>query len=305
MSSLPQFSPKQGSIDLHPAPALFGGITNDVFASLLSATAPLRVRVLVSPAMAAHWLETTNVKNRPLSEMHWMKIWLDIEEGRWKYNGDPISFGSNGALLNGQHRLRACAEGRKAIDTDVIFGMPPDAMETMDIGKVRTAANIAYLEGVENATAACAAAYLILVHEKAGIQQIGNKQVAPSKTKANERVRSDHRIAVVAGHTKNMGRTLASPRVMAFCYYLFSAQNLDLAERFFDHLASGTGLSEHSPVYLLRERLRTNSAGKAKLPILEIIALFFKAWIAYRNGKSVKCLRWNNSGANPEKFPEI
>ena len=110
---------------------------------------------------------------------------------------------------------------------------------------------------------------------------------------------------MVAGHAKNMGRTLASPRVMAFCYYLFSAQNPDLAERFFNHLASGAGLSEHSPVYLLRERLRTNSAGKAKLPILEIIALFFKAWIAYRNGKSVKCLRWNNSGANPEKFPEI
>ena len=56
---------------------------------------------------------------------------------------------------------------------------------------------------------------------------------------------------------------------------------------------------------LLRERLRTNSAGKAKLPLLEIVALFFKAWIAYQNGKQVKCLRWNNGGANPEKFPEI
>jgi hypothetical protein len=261
--------------------------------------------MLVTPAMAKHWLETANVKNRPLSEMHWMKIWLDIVEGRWKYNGEAISFGTNGALLNGQHRLQACAEGEIAIDTDVIFGLDPEVMNTIDIGKVRTAANIAHLDGVENATAACAAAHLILLHENGGIQQLGNKGVEPSKTKVNERVRNDRRISTVAGHASGMGRGLASPRVMTFCYYLFSAQKPDLAETFFNQLESGAGLTERNPVYLLRERLRTNSSGKAKLPVLEIVALFFKAWIAYRSYKPVKCLRWNNSGANPERFPEI
>ena len=106
MTLLQQFSPKQPSIDLQ-APATFGGITADHFASLLRATTPIRHRMLVAPDMATHWLETTNIKNRPLSEAHWMKIWLDIVEGRWKYNGEPISFGTNGALLNGQHRLKA------------------------------------------------------------------------------------------------------------------------------------------------------------------------------------------------------
>jgi len=102
-----------------------------------------------------------------------------------------------------------------------------------------------------------------------------------------------------------MGRGLAPPRVMAFCYYLFSAQDPDLAEAFFKRLATGAGLSQYDAVYKLRERLRTNSAGKAKLPLLEIVALFFKAWNASREPKPVKCLRWNNSGANPERFPEI
>ena len=298
-----QFSLKQASIDLH-VPTSFGGTTTN-FASLLRATKPIRLRMLVTPAMAKHWLETTNINNRPLSEMHWMKIWLDIVEGRWKYNGEPISFGTNGALLNGQHRLQACAESEIPIDTDVIFGLDPEAMSTIDIGKVRTAANIAYLDGVENATAACAAAHLILLHENGGIQQLGNKKVEPSKTKVNERVRTDRRISEVAGRASGMGRGLASPRVMTCCYYLFSAQKPELAEHFFNRLASGAGLTKHDPVYLLRERLRTNSAGKARLPMLEIVALFFKAWVAYRSGKPVKCLRWNNSGANPEGFPEI
>jgi len=255
--------------------------------------------------VAKCWLETTNIRNRKLSELDWMKIWLDIVEGRWQYNGEPVSFGTNGALLNGQHRLKACTESGIAIDTDVIFGLAPEAIHTIDIGKVRTAGDIAHMEGVENATVACAAANLILIHELGGIQQFGNKKVTPSKTKVNERVRSDSRIAAVAGHAAGMGRGLASPRVMTFCYYFFSGQNPDLAERFFDQLQNGAGLTKENPVYLLRERLRTNSAAKARLPMLEIIALFFKAWIAYRNAKPVRCLRWNNGGPNPEKFPEI
>lgn len=288
-----------------PPSAGFGAGKIDNFTSLLRARTPVRLRVLVTSELARHWLDKTNLWNRPLSEMHWMKIWLDIVEGRWKYNGEPISFGTNGALLNGQHRLQACAESGAAIDTDVIFGLDPDVMSTIDIGKARTAANIAHLEGIENATAACAAAHLILLHENGGIQQLGNKQVEPSKTKINERVRTDRRISEIAGRAAGMGRGLASPRVMSFCYYLFSAQQPELAEHFFSRLASGAGLTKHDPVYLLRERLRTNNAGKAKLPLLEIVALFFKAWVAYRSGKPVKCLRWNNGGANPEKFPEI
>ena len=115
MTSSQQFSPRQAAIDLQ-APATFGGATTDHLASLLRATSPVRLRILVTPEMAKYWLETTNIKNRPLSEAHWMKLWLDIAEGRWKYNGEPISFGTNGALLNGQHRLTACSEVEQVAD---------------------------------------------------------------------------------------------------------------------------------------------------------------------------------------------
>lgn len=305
MNSYAQYLPKQESIDLSPAPAKIGGVVTNNFASLLKAAKPVRMRMLVTPEQARSWLETTNINNRPLRESDWMKIWLDILESRWKYNGEPISFGSNGALLNGQHRLKACAESDLPIDTDVIFGLDPAARDTIDIGRVRTAGDIAHLDGVENSTVACAAAYLILVHEKGGIQQLGSQRVTPSKTKVNDRVRNDPRISEVAGRAAGLGRGLAPPRVMAFCYYLFGKQNPDLAETFFSQLASGANLDKDSPIYRLRERLRTNAAGKAKLPIREIIVLFFKAWIAHRKGERVKCLRWNNSGTNPEKFPEI
>ena len=92
---------------------------------------------------------------------------------------------------------------------------------------------------------------------------------------------------------------------MTFCYYLFSEQNAAKADRFFEEFSLGADLRGDSPVYHLRERLLANRISKSKLPMLEIIALFFKAWIAYRQGRTVRNLRWRSEGPAPEKFPEI
>jgi len=265
VTSLQQSLPRMASSDV-PPPASFGAGKIDNFTSLLRARTPVRLRVLVTSELARHWLDKTNLWNRPLSEMHWMKIWLDIVEGRWKYNGEPISFGTNGALLNGQHRLQACAESGAAIDTDVIFGLDPDVMSTIDIGKVRTAANIAHLEGIENATAACAAAHLILLHENGGIQQLGNKQVEPSKTKINERVRTDPQDL-----RDRRTRRRHGPRpCLAACDVVlllpFQRQQPELAEHFFSRLASGAGLTRHDPVYLLGSGCAPTTQGRRSCP---------------------------------------
>ena len=60
-----------------------------------------------------------------------------------------------------------------------------------------------------------------------------------------------------------------------------------------------------NPVYLLRERLLTDRLAKAKLPKLEIVALFFKAWRFYRESRPLRKLFWKRDGAAPEKFPDI
>jgi len=58
-------------------------------------------------------------------------------------------------------------------------------------------------------------------------------------------------------------------------------------------------------VYHLRERLLADRRAKAKLPQLEIVALFFKAWLYYRDGRPLRKLFWKTDGPAPEKFPEI
>jgi len=41
------------------------------------------------------------------------------------------------------------------------------------------------------------------------------------------------------------------------------------------------------------------------LPQLDIVALFFKAWLFYREKRSLRRLFWKTDGPTPEKFPEI
>ena len=266
-----------------------------------SSNGPVRGRMTITPEQAKDWLDTANKRNRPLRATHYMALGIDMLEGRWKYNGDAIRFGTDGVLLDGQHRLMACVDATTPFETDVIFGLDPDVMPTIDIPRVRTAGDVAHLQGVNNASQATAVANLLLLHAKHGIQNFRNPTCYPTKTQIIQAVTTNPRIAVVAGHTGWRSRKLVAPRILGFCYYLFSEQNPDLAERFLVELTEGTNLSKDNPVYLLRERLRTNSASKAKLPPLEIIALFFKAWTAYRDGERIRLLRWTSK----ESFPHI
>jgi hypothetical protein len=259
----------------------------------------------ITPEMARQWLADTNRKNRPLSELKWMAYALDMLDGRWKYNGDAIRFGSDGVLLDGQHRLMACVEAGVAFESDVVFGLDPEVLDTIDIGEARTAGDIAHLEGVPNANGACALAQLLLIHQSHGIHRMGNPQLKPTKTQIIEAVKGNPRISQVAGKAASFGRKLVAPRITAFCYYVFSGQDQARANRFFEEFSFGANLAADNPTYHLRERLLANRLSKSKLPTLEIIALFFKAWIAYRDGRSVRHLRWRREGPAPEKFPDI
>jgi hypothetical protein len=265
---------------------------------------PRRVRMVVTPELAKQWLEA-NTHNRPLSETLVITYMIDMLEGRWQYNGDAIRFDHMGRLIDGQHRLRACVEAGVPFETDVVTGLDPDAIRTIDIGRVRTAGHIAHIEGVENADLACAIAAMVLLHRKHGIEHMNDPRRKPTKTEIVEAVRTLDGIQAAVARARKLGRRIAPPRVIGFCFLVFAEQNRKLAERFFDELEHGLNLSQDNPVYHMRERLLSNRQSKAKLPQLNLVALFFKAWLAYRDGRPMQRLFWKNDGPAPEKFPSI
>ena len=263
-----------------------------------------RMRMMVTPELARRWLQT-NTQNRPLSETMVIAYMVDMLDGRWQYNGDAIRFDHTGRLIDGQHRLHACIEAGVPFETDVVTGLAPEAIRTIDIGRVRTAGHIAHIEGVENANVACAVAALVVLHQKYGIERMNDPRCKPTKTEIVEAARTLPGLDAAVAKAKLLGRRIAAPRIIGFCYWAFAQQNRARADRFFDELEHGLNLRPDNPVYHLRERLLLDRRSKAKLPQLEILALFFKAWIHYRDGKPLRRLSWKSDGPSPEKFPSL
>ncbi len=258
----------------------------------------------ITPETAKQWLEQ-NVRNRPLSDDIVIGYALDMLEERWEYNGDAIRFDSAGCLIDGQHRLKACIEAGVSFESDVIFGLPPKVMRTIDIHRPRTAGHIAQIEGAQNAACACAVAAMIILHKRHGIQHMNDPRCQPTKTQIVDAASTLPNLEPAVAQARLLGRKIAAPRIIGFCYYVFAAQSPTLAERFFDELAHGINMQQDNPVYHLRERLLTDRRAKAKLPQFEIIALFFKSWLFYRENRPLRKLFWKSDGPAPERFPSI
>jgi hypothetical protein len=228
----------------------------------------------ITPGHAVTLLENSK-GNRNVSQNKVDEYALDMTEGRWHYNpiGSAIAIDTDGNVINGQHRLWACVQSGIPLDCDVVFGADPALMDVTDIGMPRSSANILQIAGAASGGKCAAAAALVLIHERYGIEHM-NSAAAPTKPMIVNRVLNDPLIlaSVRACDYSGTGK-IVNNRVGIFCHYVFAKQNIVLANRFFKELASGVGLAENSPAYRLREALVGNVTSKAKAPIIHVIAL--------------------------------
>ncbi len=269
-------------------------------------------KMLITPAQSKLWLEKFNQKNRPVSTLKVTQFGVDMIEGRWLYSHAPILFDPNGQLIDGQHRLYACVESESPFVADVYFGEDPGLRSVVDIGTTRTLAHQIQIEELGSETPKpnpkerAAIASMLAVAVRHGESKVFDPNFNCSKPavladmKANRFTRLDDAAKVA----KAMGRRCRGS-IAGFCWYLFSGQSRELADRFFDELRTGLNLSDNSSVYWLRRRLEANREAKAKLPPQQIYVLFRKAWIFYRDGRACGNLRWRTDGPTPEKFPDI
>lgn len=92
--------------------------------------------VNVTPQLAAEFLEK-NANNRSLSNAVVEHYAMQMRSGKWIANGETIKFGSNGELVDGQHRLQAIIQSGVTVTMVVVTGVPEGSKETIDVGKVR------------------------------------------------------------------------------------------------------------------------------------------------------------------------
>lgn len=123
--------------------------------------------VNVTPAQADKWLmahyariEAGKFKQRNISPKVVQRYAADMRCDSWILQPDPITFDTNGDLINGQHRLEAVKKAGKTVPMMVSTGWPAagkgnkdlDTIDAIDRGRPRSIAHQLQMHGTENST---------------------------------------------------------------------------------------------------------------------------------------------------------
>lgn len=257
----------------------------------------------VTPELAELWL-TRNSHNRNLRERQAQLYATDMLAGDWKWTGETVKFAADGALLDGQHRLRAVVIAGITVRFLVVRGLAPEAQEDVDRGIPRKFYDVLALRGEHDASAL--GAVVRRVHQwKAGIRR--NLESGKGATVAQMlRTLDQHpEIRDVVRRARSVASHCDMPAsVIGIAMWLFDDIDPDDSDFFFTRLADGQGLVKGDPIYELRRTLQSSKDVRGERSQTYMLAVTIKAWNAYRNGDTVGLYRWRPGGAKPEQFPE-
>jgi hypothetical protein len=259
--------------------------------------------VTLIPARATELLEHNTI-NRPIGDQHVKRIASQIIDGKWMFNGDTIKISDDGEVVDGQHRLWACIESKKPIETVIVYGVPREAFATVDtLRKPRSGADILALNGAARYRNIAASALQWLIRWQSGhITEWRDPKYRVENSDIEAFFRS-HPGIVRAVERAVQIRSIGNPSIIGFFYYLLSNKAPDLAERMANTLSDPSSVSVNDPYFRLRAYF-TGDHHKRKEPLMSI-ALMVKSTNAAKVGRGVSTLKWTNQGKNAEPFPVL
>lgn len=204
--------------------------------------------VLVTIEIALKWLEK-NTNNRSVSEEHVKRLSGYLLNNEWHLHGQPIQFGVDGSLIDGQHRLWAIIEAKKSALCNVTWGVSLEAMAAIDSGRRRTAGDVHHIltgETTSKRQVEVANQIYSLVHSLGGrLPQYIEVQPTLEKFKAD----IDWAIEVLPGRVR-----LSSAAVKGALAFARKT-NPPMLTSLVDKLVTGLNLTATDPAYTLREYL--------------------------------------------------
>lgn len=257
--------------------------------------------VLVTPEKAEALLEF-NTTNRGLRVAHVNMLANDMSSGFWKMNGDAIRIAKDGSILDGQHRLHAVVRSGTSQQMLIITGLDVDTRVTMDSGAARTFGDTLKWMAVPNHNVVAAITTRVLLSER--IKPFAYRSTTGSHAKPSKQellaVLDTNPDIVDAGQkaVDLRRRTPLSGGTCGFAWLYLNRLDEEDCEDFFTKLASGANLAERDPILVLRSALT-----ERRLTDVESVAMTFKSWNAYREGREVGLLRFKQGGKAPESFP--
>ena len=246
----------------------------------------------------AEALLAANTRNRNILRGVVTQYAEDMAAGRWMLNGDTLVIGTDGTLLNGQHRLHAVIKSNTKQQFIVVRGVAPESFVTIDQGAKRSAGQILGLLGHPSAhrlAAICRNIEIAAVH--------GGKEVGISAARLQE-VLDEHPLAhhySAALGRKGLIRLHAGAWAAAVFTLGAEKYGRDLVDDFVEQVENGEGLSRGDPALALRDRLQARIASRTHHKSTYLMALTIKCVKAYCQRKPVLQIKWDIR----EEFPEL
>jgi hypothetical protein len=278
--------------------------------------------ITVTPAMAAKYLEG-KLPNRTIKNDQIDRQVRDIKAGAWHLNGEPFIFSGDeqsvrrglpeAGLLDGQQRSWSIVEANIPVTTLVVWGVPPESMESIDTGSKRTFGDLLTIRGNNNSTLIAATARWWYWYDTAiNTNKAGSASIRPTHHELTETIENHPSITkaatIIASNKK--ARLLLTPGIGAFVVSGAMEHGWDEeAERFVHVVGAGMddrgewGLSH--PLYHLYQKLQANRANESKMPTTVVAAYEIKAFNAFAFNRPMRALKWQHLSDKPEPFPQF
>jgi len=256
-----------------------------------------------------------NRKIVPSTVLYYAK---QMKRGDWPKTGQPIIFGADGSLKDGQHRLFAGYLSGSVFTTYVVTDVPdhPRLFAYLDNGKARTAANALQTAGLNGVSPV-----IVRIVDMAVCYE--NGYYTPSKVQKHDRLSPVEYLDAVANYPGiqqaarlavseyDAASELADRDVIGFSYMVISnLHSEEVAAKFMEELSGTVNIEEDSPVAALITLLKDDKLLIKKQLMrhqkLGNVILAFNAWIAgekVKPAKRGKPVKWSLTA--DERFPHF
>lgn len=256
----------------------------------------------ITPKIADEWLSSNKHKNRRQGKELVARYGSFMKTGDWiGDNGETIKLTRSGALIDGQHRLRAIIRTGKTMKMCVCFNVHPKAFQTLDRGKRRTCADTLHIHGEVKTEALSSAITMVHQYKKNTLRKRGSF-LTPKQTMAFLHSNPSIRDSIAFGFRFKVKSLFLSRSQAAFLHFIFSRKNNKKAETFLTNLMEGINIKRGDAIHTLHKKLLANCTNLLKMTKPERLAICIKAFNKWMEGESASVLSYNS---DKEKYPKV
>lgn len=262
----------------------------------------------ISPELARAYLGY-NTKNRRLKDNRVKTYARDMVAGNWRLTGEAIKFDTEGRLIDGQNRLHAVIEANVSVQILVIRNVASDAMDVMDSGAVRSAADALTLRGMASAKDIAAVAQVHAAYHGGRIKTT-MQNISGSERMTNVEVVdyvNDHaNLVAITPIAKPIANVLRVPVGAVATVYL-EAMKVDEVntEDFFARIVEMKTAGQGDPIATLLRRLAADSNHGHRIAVGTGLYLLIRTWNAFITGESLLRFQLGSAEGGWTEIPAV